>query len=343
MKEISLHGSRILIGEDVANVRKYLPSSHVVIITDSNVRKHYGALCDAFPTIEIAPGEPNKTLSAIGYITSELVRLEADRKTFILGVGGGIVCDVAGFAASVFMRGLPFGFVSTTLLSQVDASVGGKNGVNYEGYKNMLGVFAQPQLVICDPQSLATLPQRDFVAGFAEIVKAAMIADASLFEYIEQNAEKALQKDRQTIEHIVYEAVKIKADIVAVDEREQGERRKLNLGHTFAHAIEKNAALMHGEAVSVGLCKAVHLAVMLRLMSADEQKRVENILRRLSLPTSAAIPNAALCAAMRKDKKKNGDAIHVVLPAGIGRCEVREMAFETLSCLMSVDRTEIIP
>jgi 3-dehydroquinate synthase len=342
MKEIFLHGSRILIGENVANIRKHLPSSHVVIITDSNVRKYYGSLCDAFPTIEIAPGEPNKTLAAINYITSELVRMEADRKTFILGVGGGIVCDVAGFAASVFMRGLPFGFAPTTLLAQVDASVGGKNGVNYEGYKNMLGVFAQPQLVICDPQSIATLPQGEFVAGFAEIVKAAMIANAALFGYMEQNAEKALQKDPQTLEHIVYEAVKIKADIVAVDEREQGERRKLNLGHTFAHAIEKNTTLMHGEAVSVGLCKAAHLAVMLGLMSADEQKRVENILQRLTLPTDVDIPNAALCAAMRKDKKKAGNDIHVVLPAGIGRCEVRKMAFAALSYFMSVDKTDII-
>jgi 3-dehydroquinate synthase len=228
------------------------------------------------------------------------------------------------------------------LLSQVDASVGGKNGVNYEGYKNMLGVFAQPQLVICDPQSIATLPQRELVAGFAEIVKAAMIASDSLFDYIEQNAEKALQKDPQTLEHLVYEAVKIKADIVAVDERERDERRKLNLGHTFAHAIEKNTALMHGEAVSVGLCKAARLAGMLKLMSADEQKRVENILQRLSLPTDVDIPNAALCAAMRKDKKKNGNAIHMVLPVGIGRCEVREMAFAALTYLMSVDRAEII-
>ncbi|MDR3187858.1 MAG: 3-dehydroquinate synthase [Prevotellaceae bacterium] len=342
MKQISLHGSRILIGESADNIREYLPSSQVIIITDGNVRRHYSALCDAFPTIEIGLGEPNKTLATIDHVTSELVRLEADRRTFILGVGGGIVCDVAGFAASVFMRGLPFGFVSTSLLSQVDASVGGKNGVNHKGYKNMLGVFAQPQLVICDPQSMSTLPQRELVAGFAEIVKAAMIADASLFAYLEENAEKALQKDPQTLEHLVYEAVKIKADIVAVDEREQGERRKLNLGHTFAHAIEKNTALTHGEAVSVGLCKVAQLAVMLNLMSAGEQKRVESILQRLTLPTTVDVPTPALCAAMRKDKKKSGEAIHVVLPVGIGRCEVREMAFAALSYLLSVDKPAVI-
>jgi 3-dehydroquinate synthase len=342
MKEISLHKSRILIGESVANIYKYLPSTRIVIITDSNVRKHYSELCDMFPTIEIGQGEPHKTLATIDYITSELMRLEADRKTFILGLGGGIVCDVTGFAASIFMRGLPFGFVSTTLLSQVDASVGGKNGVNYKGYKNMLGVFAQPQFVICDPQSMATLPQKEFVSGFAEIVKAAMIASASLFEYMENNAEKALQKDLPTLEYLVYEAVKIKADIVAIDEREQGERRKLNLGHTFAHAIEKNATLTHGEAVSVGLCKAAYLAVMLGLMNVNEQKRIENILQRLTLPTTVDIANSVLCAAMRKDKKKMGDNIHLVLPLSIGQCEVRKMVLATLSYLMAVDRPEVL-
>ncbi|MDR0712100.1 MAG: 3-dehydroquinate synthase [Prevotellaceae bacterium] len=342
MKEISLHKSRILIGEAVANVHAYLPSLRVVIITDSNVRKCYGALCDLFPVIEIEQGEPHKTLATIDYITSELVRLEADRKTFILGVGGGIVCDVAGFAASIFMRGLPFGFISTTLLSQVDASVGGKNGVNYKGYKNMLGVFAQPQFVICDPQSMATLPQKELASGFAEVVKAAMIANASLFDYIEENAEKILQKDPQTLEHLVYEAVKIKADIVAVDEREQSERRKLNLGHTFAHAIEKNATLTHGEAVSVGLCKAARLAVMLGMMSVSEQKRVENILQRLTLPTAVDIPSSTLCAAIRKDKKKMGDDIHLALPVGIGRCEIRKMALATLSYLMTVDKPAVL-
>ncbi|MDR0415386.1 MAG: 3-dehydroquinate synthase [Prevotellaceae bacterium] len=337
MKEISLHGSRILTGEAAANIGSYLPPSHIVVVTDGNVRQHYRSLCDTFPTIEIGTGEQHKTLATIDYITSELVRLEADRKTFILGVGGGIVCDVTGFAASIFMRGLPFGFISTTLLSQVDASVGGKNGVNYGGYKNMLGVFAQPQFVICDPLSMATLPQKEFVSGFAEIVKAAMITSAPLFDCMEKNAEKALQKDPQVLEQLVYESVKIKADIVAVDEREQGERRKLNLGHTFAHAIEKCSTLSHGEAVSVGLCKASQLSVALGLMSAGERQRVEALLQRLTLPATVNIPAATLYAAMRKDKKKSGDAIHLVLPVGIGRCEVREIPLATLGRLVAAE------
>ncbi|MDR3329049.1 MAG: 3-dehydroquinate synthase, partial [Prevotellaceae bacterium] len=303
-------------------------------ITDGNVRRCYSELCGAYPTIEIGVGEASKTLKTVDYIASELIRLEADRSTFVLGVGGGIVCDVAGFAASVFMRGVPFGFVSTSLLSQVDASVGGKNGVNYEGYKNMLGVFAQPRFVICDVQSLSTLPQRELAAGFSEIVKAAMIANAELFEDMERHAEQALRREPALMERWVYEAVKIKAAVVAVDEREQGERRKLNLGHTFAHAIEKCSAHTHGEAVSIGLCKASQVAVRLGLMSAAEQKRVERLLRQLGLPTEVDIPNDSLFAAMRKDKKKSGDSLHLILPVGLGSCKVEELSLAALQrCL----------
>jgi len=334
MKEITLHGSRVLVGEAVENVKKYLPQTQVVVLTEPNVRRHFGELCSAFPCIEMQGGEVHKTLQTVDRIVSQLIDLQADRSAFLLGVGGGIVCDVAGFTASIFMRGCKFGFVSTTLLSQVDASVGGKNGVNYEGYKNMLGVFAQPQFVICDPRSFATLPQKEFTAGFSEIVKAAMIANSSLFDFIEKNAEKALQKDSATLEHLVYEAVKIKADIVVVDEREHGERRKLNLGHTFAHAIEKNAALAHGEAVSVGLCLASQVSVNLGLMKNAELERVKKILSILQLPTITDVPRSVLFSAMHKDKKKSGNSLHLILPVGIGNCEVRELKLSEVEKLI---------
>ena len=334
MKKITLHGSQVLVGESVKNVKSYLPQSQVVIVTEPTVRQYFGELCSAYPCIEIENGEPHKTLQTVEHIAKQLLDLQADRNTFLLGVGGGIVCDITGFAASIFMRGCGFGFVSTTLLSQVDASVGGKNGVNFEGYKNMLGVFAQPQFVICDPSNFDTLPQREFVAGFSEIVKAAMIANAPLFDFMEKNVEKALQKDRATLEHLVYESVKIKADIVSVDERERGARRKLNLGHTFGHAIEKNAALMHGEAVSVGLCLASQVAVGLGLMTAAERERVRGVLSRLHLPTGTDIPLSTLFSAMLKDKKKSGSSLHLILPVGIGNCEVREVQLEELEKLV---------
>ncbi|MDR1225533.1 MAG: 3-dehydroquinate synthase [Prevotellaceae bacterium] len=335
MKAIQLHGSHVLVGESVQNIQKYLPKSQVVIITESNICKYYSELCNAYPTVEIEGGEPHKTLATIDYIASQLIDLKVDRKTFILGIGGGIVCDITGFIASIFMRGCPFGFISTTLLSQVDASVGGKNGVNYQGFKNMLGVFAQPQFVICDPQSFSTLPQKEFTAGFSEIVKAAMITSAALLSFIEKNAEKALQKDGHTLEHLVYESVKIKADIVSRDERENGVRRKLNLGHTFAHAIEKNSTLMHGEAVSIGLCLASQVALNLGMMKKEEVERVKNILKKLQLPTATGIPLKTLFSAMLKDKKKSGDKLHLILPKGIGSCEICEVSLSQLEKMVA--------
>ncbi|MDR0418589.1 MAG: 3-dehydroquinate synthase [Prevotellaceae bacterium] len=335
MKEITLHGSNILVGERLENLKQHLPKTQVIVITNPTISKLYGKYFEDFKTIELKEGEKYKTLDSIAYITKKLIEFKADRDTFILGFGGGIICDITGFVASIFMRGCRFGFVSTTLLSQVDASIGGKNGVNFEGYKNILGVFNQPQIVLCDPAVFSTLSLKEYVAGFAEIVKAAMITDVSLFEYAEQNAGKALNEDADVMEHLVYESVKIKADIVTKDEYEHGERRKLNLGHTFAHAIEKISNLSHGEAVSIGLVMASQTSVQLGLMREEEKKRVVNILNKLTLPIAVNIPHPTLFDAIHKDKKKSGNSIHIILPVGIGDCEVHNVLFSELELLIS--------
>jgi 3-dehydroquinate synthase len=335
MEEITLHGSRILVGESVENVSRYLPAARVIVITNPVVRACYERYLEPYDVIEIGDGEACKTLDTVDYITGKLIEFEADRETFLLGFGGGIVCDVTGFAASIFMRGCPFGFVSTTLLSQVDASVGGKNGVNYRGFKNMLGVFSQPRFVLCDPSLLRTLSSREYVAGFAEIVKAAMIASAPLFDYLERERERASRREAGVIEHLVCESIKIKAAIVAGDERERGNRRLLNLGHTFAHAIEKCSSLSHGEAVSVGLCMASRLAVRLGLMSDAARERVERLLAGLQLPVEVDVPLPALLAATRADKKRSGELLHLILPVGIGGCEARALPFEELERLVT--------
>jgi 3-dehydroquinate synthase len=307
----------------------------VIAITNPVVRACHAALLAPYETIEMGDGEAHKTLETVDRLAGELVARGADRDTFILGVGGGIACDVAGFVASIFMRGCPFGFVPTTLLAQVDASVGGKNGVNYRGFKNMLGVFAQPRVVLCDPGLLRTLDPRVYAAGFAEIVKAAMIADASLFEYLERHAGEAARQDAGVLERVVSVSIKIKAAIVAADERERGARRLLNLGHTFAHAIEKCSRLSHGEAVSVGLCMASRLSVRLGLMSEAERERVTGLLAALSLPARVEVPLPELFAATRADKKKSGDRLHVILPVGIGRSEARVLPFAELERLFT--------
>jgi 3-dehydroquinate synthase len=334
MQTISIHTenriSRILIGESLTNLDKYLPSGNTIIITDENILKLYGAKLPAFPIITIGLGEKNKTMDTLSIIFDKLIEYEADRSTFIVAIGGGIVCDVAGFAASVYMRGLRYGFVSTTLLSQVDASVGGKNGVNYRGYKNMIGVFQQPEFVIVDIDMLKSLNEKEFKSGFAEIVKAAAIKSESLFSYIEHNYEKALMKDPIVLGKMIYESVLIKAAVVEEDEKEKGERKKLNFGHTFAHSIEHNTGMLHGEAVSIGMALAADLSVKLELLEENVAQRLCNILQKLGLPVTLKIDYRNLIAAMKKDKKRDGDNLNMVFLDRIGHALVKKMSINQL-------------
>ena len=266
--------SSIIICESFKNLSAYLPAGKTIIITDENIVKLYGNAFPDIPVITIGLGEKNKTMDTLAHIFDKLVALEADRSTFIVAIGGGIVCDVAGFAASVYMRGLRYGFVSTTLLSQVDASVGGKNGVNFRGFKNMLGVFNQPEFVIVDVDMLKTLNDKEYRSGFAEVVKAAAIKNESFFDYLETNYKKAIEKDPAVLEKLIYESVLIKSLVVEQDEKEKGERKKLNFGHTFAHAIEHNTGILHGEAVSIGMAFAADLSVKLGLLKKPENDRL---------------------------------------------------------------------
>jgi 3-dehydroquinate synthase len=332
--KIPAHFSKIIIGAPLSNLKKYLPSQRCIIITDENILKYYRKELPEFPVISIGTGEKNKTLATLEQIFDKLVEMEADRTTCIIGIGGGIVCDVAGFAASVFMRGLRFGFVSTTLLSQVDASVGGKNGVNFRGFKNMLGVFNQPEFVICDPAMLMTLKGNEFRAGFSEIVKAGAIKSLKLFEYLETNAEKALKNDLDVIENLVYESVLIKSEVVEADEREKGERRKLNFGHTFAHAFENKTTVLHGEAVSMGMIVASELSHKLGYLSESDLSRIRNLLKCLQLPVIPVIDMETAFDAMKKDKKREGDSIYMILLKQIGEAVVQKFTYKQLEKLL---------
>ncbi|MBN1117592.1 MAG: 3-dehydroquinate synthase [Bacteroidales bacterium] len=323
--------SEILIGESIDNVQKYLNNRKTIIITDSNLIGHYKQRFPAnAPIIEIGLGEKSKTIQTLETIFDKLIEYEADRSTFILAIGGGIVCDVAGFAASVFMRGMPFGFVSGTLLSQVDASVGGKNGVNFRGFKNMLGVFNQPNFVICDTQMLSTLEPREFRSGFAEIIKAGAIKNPSLFEFCEQNAKKALALNAEVLDKMVYDSVEVKAKVVEADEREKGERRLLNFGHTFAHAIEKLTGILHGEAVSIGMVLAARVSENLGMLSSDDSQRITKVLEDYMLPTRPNTDVVELFDAMKQDKKREGSEIHLVLLEDIGKAVTRKIKYTEL-------------
>ena len=322
--------SRILIGERLENLQRHIPVTKPIIITDENVGKLYPLDSMAAAVITIGTGEEIKTLDTVQEIYAQLLSIQADRSAFIVGVGGGIVCDIAGFAAATFLRGVRFGFVASTLLAQVDASVGGKNGVNFEGYKNMVGLFRQPEFVICDPELLKTLPPKEISCGLAEIVKHGAIADADLFAYLEQHAEDILALDSRVIEKLVRASVQIKSAIVSRDETEKGERRLLNFGHTFGHAIEKVTGVSHGEAVSMGMVIASALSVEKGLLSMEENQRLQAVLKNLNLPTNWKAEPLKVLDAVAKDKKRAGDRIHFVLLNGIGNALVDQITLAEL-------------
>lgn len=337
MKVITIHGgmgdSTILIGETLKNLQRYVPSRAVIIITDENVRRHYLDQFPPFEVIEIGTGEDIKTLDTVQEIYGKLVELETDRSCFIVGVGGGIVCDITGFVASTYLRGVRFGFVSSTLLCQVDASVGGKNGVNLGGYKNMVGAFNQPEFVICDLNLLKSLPEREILCGLAEVVKHAVIGDADLYSYLEDNYREALDLNANVMEKLVYDSVQIKSSIVSRDEKEKGERRKLNFGHTFGHAIERTAGIPHGQAVSLGMMVASALSVRRGHLPEKDLERIERLLKNLKLPTRVRVDGKTVLDALRKDKKREGESINFVLLHGIGKAVVEEIPLEELETL----------
>ncbi len=323
------HDSRVYVGRTQDILPQLVADRRTIAVTDENVARAYPALTDAFEHIIVPAGERTKMLSTAESLWREFLARGIDRSCAVVGVGGGVVTDMAGFVASTFMRGVPFGFVPTTLLGMVDASIGGKNGVDLDGYKNIVGTFSQPRFVVCDVVLLATLPDREFRAGLAEVIKVAIIGDADLFTLLENTTFAQLRTDAALLERAVESAIRVKARIVAADEHETGERRKLNLGHTLAHAIEKVAPQYnHGEAVAVGLHRMADIATRMGLLDRADADRIQSLLSRYGFRTALPADMPSLTDAMHKDKKRSGDTLHLIVPAGIG--EVRD-------CPMKID------
>lgn len=327
--------SRIMVGESLANLGNYLPEGRTIIITDQRVADLYR---DQFPpadVITIGCGEKIKTLTTVASIYDQLIELEADRETFIVGIGGGIVGDITGFAASTYMRGLRFGFVASTLLAQVDATVGGKNGVNVSGYKNMVGTFKQPNFVIADMELLESLPPEEIACGLAEIVKHGCIASADYFAFIEANCDGILGLDRAVMSRLVYDSITIKAGVVNKDERESGERRKLNFGHTLGHAFEKTLGISHGAAVSAGMVAAAEFSNSKGLLDTTETKRLVALLERLKLPVNLNYNREAVFNALKKDKKRDRSQLHFVLLEELGKAVIQTIALEEIEAWLA--------
>jgi len=308
-----------------------------LVVTDTNVRQAWADPVAAqlagmglqTAVAEVPAGESSKSMAALGLLYDQLMDLQADRHTLVVAVGGGVIGDLAGFAAASFNRGLPLVMIPTTLLAQVDSSVGGKTGINHPRGKNLIGAFHQPVGVWIDTGTLATLPGREFQSGLAEVVKYGVIQDPEFFEYLEKHAQQALTRTPHVLRHLVARSCRLKADVVEQDELEHtGLRAILNFGHTVAHAIENVAGYgqyLHGEAVSIGMLAEMQLAEKLGWVDHELTARLERLLVSLHLPVRIAGCNIdALMAAMKHDKKNRSGKVRFVLPRGLGHVELTD-------------------
>ncbi|MFQ5544476.1 MAG: 3-dehydroquinate synthase [Acidiferrobacterales bacterium] len=279
--------------------------------------------------VVLPDGEQHKTLEVLDRIFTALLGERCDRQTTLIALGGGMVGDMTGFAAACYQRGVPFIQVPTTLLAQVDASVGGKTGVNHRLGKNMVGAFYQPQCVVIDTDTLNTLPDNELSAGIAEVVKYGLIRDPEFFDWLESNLDKLLDRDEQTLSFAIYQSCQNKAEVVSADEREAGERALLNLGHTFGHAIEVGLGYgtwLHGEAVAAGMAMAADLSQRLGWLGGRDVERIKSLLSRAQLPirAPASIEPAQFLDLMSVDKKTQGRRLRLVLLEAIGRALVTD-------------------
>jgi 3-dehydroquinate synthase len=317
--------SGIIVGGRWEAVIKLLPPEDVVIITDTNVFDIYGKRFPDFPVFKIRPGEESKQIKTIESLAGKLLNKGFDRNCFVLGIGGGVVCDITGFLASIFMRGIRFGYVSTSLLSQVDASAGGKNGVNLGDTKNVIGTFSQPEFVICDTTMLQTLPEDEYFSGLGELIKTGIIGDRDIIEILENNYEQVLKRDRDVLTHLVVKAVKYKASVVSKDEKEAGLRRVLNFGHTFGHAIELQNNVKHGFAVASGMLLAAGYSRNKGYLSNDDHNKIMNLLKRYNFLSVVNIDPQKIEESILHDKKKTGCDINFVFLKGLEKPYVKKV------------------
>lgn len=326
--------SKILIGAKLCDAANLFPRKKVIILADENViRLHKSSFPDC-QVISIGSGENQKSFEQVIKLYHELLKLEVDRDSAIIGVGGGVTTDVTGFVASTFLRGLPFGFVATTLLAQVDAAIGGKNGINLDRFKNMIGLIRQPEFVICDLETLSTLNKKEYISGFAEVIKYGAIRHPSLFSYLEDKIEDGINMNMGVMEKLVAESVKSKIEVVKNDEEEQGERKTLNFGHTFAHAFEKLYKISHGEAVAIGMVLAAQMSVNLRILEYSKAEKIQALIKRSGLPVSIDFDADAVSNAMKKDKKRAGGEMQFILLEDIGKAVIKRISLNDIKSIL---------
>jgi len=338
MKEIKYQFSAtdcmVYLGASFGSLQDLVPLN-LIFITDENVFRHHTEKFEGHKTIVVKAGEEYKQQTTIDSIIQQLIEFEADRKTFIVGVGGGVVTDMAGYAASIYLRGVKFGFVPTTILAMVDAAIGGKNGVDVGVYKNLVGTIRQPQFLLYDYSFLESLPLAQWINGFAEIIKHACIKDAALFAWLQDKSVAYFQQNPDALAILIEKNVTIKSSIVTLDEFEQGDRKLLNFGHTFGHAIENENQLLHGHAISIGMMIASTFSEEINQFSSAEKAEIKAILQQYGLPTKIQYDKQKVWNLMKMDKKRVSDTMSFILLNKIGEASVHQIPLVQLEDMVN--------
>ena len=317
-----------------AQVTEKFGSEKLIVITDENVYEHHSGKFEGLKCITLPAGEEHKQQKTIDSIIDKLLALQADKNAVIIGVGGGVVTDMAGYAASIYKRGIKLVLVPTTILAMVDAAVGGKNGVDVGPYKNMVGTVYQPDLLLFDYSFLYTLPHAEWVNGFAEIVKHACIKDAPLFELLQQHHVADFRNDSKLLATLIERNVAIKTSVVLGDEFETGDRKLLNFGHTIGHAIENLYQLPHGHAVSIGIVAACSISEEINNFYSSEKNSVIKLLQQYELPVKLKYDSEKIWDVLLMDKKRNNDTMNFILLDTIGTGIVKPIPLVQLKSLL---------
>lgn len=303
---------------------------NTIFITDENIFKAHPEKFISRKIILLKAGEAFKNQKAADEVIRQLIELQADRKTFIVGVGGGVVTDITGYVASVYMRGVKFGFVPTSILAMVDASIGGKNGIDVGVYKNLVGVINHPEFLLYDFSFLTTLPEEEWISGFAEIIKHACIKDEEMFGFLEKQSLEKFRLTNDLIGRLIEKNVGIKYNVVANDEHETGERKLLNFGHTFGHAIENISGLSHGKAISIGMMAACMISEKINDFSKEKTSRVRHLLSKYGLPVSLDFDKEKTWNILLHDKKRSGNEMSFVVLDTIGKASIKKIPLHDL-------------
>ncbi len=312
----------------ISQIKEIVGPAKTIFITDENVFAAQEKQFKSKTVIVLKAGEEHKNQLTVDSVIRQLIEREADRKTVLIGVGGGVVTDITGYVASIYMRGISFGFIPTSLLAMVDASIGGKNGIDVGVYKNMVGIIRQPSFLLFDPSLLQTLPDQEWRNGFAEIIKHASIKDAAMFRQLEQSDLLVYQKKKKELSALIQRNALLKTKVVQQDEFEKGDRKLLNFGHTLGHALENQYDFSHGQAISIGMAYASKLSK--KFSDFKNVDRVVGLLDQYGLPTFTEFDKDKVINVLKMDKKKTKDSIHFILLEKIGKAFIREISIKEL-------------